>query len=269
VAGPLPPYVPAAYQQWVLQAAAGTGLPANVVAAQIEMESGFNPRATSPVGAQGIAQFMPGTWKAVGGQGSAYNASAALPAYITLMRQLLTQFHGNVSQALAAYNAGPGNLKAGAGYARTILNNAGVPQSSVAGSTGTTAATAAGASGTTAAGASPGTAGAAAGTTAGAAGGGNTAVDAIATSVEAAMDAMIPGIPLGTWFGGIIRSADNMWTDMISPMLSIVPAVLLFLTNALKMMEWVINPMNWVRVIAGIVGTVLLILGIRQVTAAA
>ena len=263
MAGPLPSYVPAAYQQWVLQAAAGTGLPANVVAAQIEMESGFNPRATSPVGAQGIAQFMPGTYAAVGGQGSAYNPSNALPAYITLMRQLLTQFHGNVSQALAAYNAGPGNIGAGAGYARSILNNAGVAQSAVAGATGTTAATAAGATPT--AGASPGTAGAAAGTAATGAG----AVDSvIADSVEAAMTAMVPGIPLGTWFGGIIRSADNMWTDVISPLLSLVPAVLLFLTNALKMLEWIVNPMNWVRVIAAIVGTVLLILGIRQVTAA-
>lgn len=264
MAGPLPSYVPAAYQQWVLQAAAGTGLPANVVAAQIEMESGFNPRATSPVGAQGIAQFMPGTYSAVGGQGSAYNPSNALPAYITLMRQLLTQFHGNVSQALAAYNAGPGNLRAGAGYARTILNNAGVPQTAVAGAAGTTAATTA-AGATPTAGASPGTAGAAAGT---AASGGNPVDSVIATSVAAALNAMVPGVPIGDWFGGIISSADNMWTDMISPMLSLVPAVLLFLTNALKMLEWIINPMNWVRVIAAIVGTVLLILGIRQVTAA-
>jgi hypothetical protein len=261
MANSLPSYVPAAYQQWVLQAAAGTGLPASVVAAQIEHESGFNPRATSPVGAQGIAQFMPGTYAAVGGQGSAYNPSNALPAYITLMRQLLTQFHGNTSQALAAYNAGPGNLKAGAGYARTVLQNAGQSPTLQAGATGGT--TGGAVSTDPAAADAAGAAGAAG------AGGGNAAPSVIADSVEAAIGAMIPGVPLGQWFGGIIRSADNMWTDLISPTLAIVPAVLLFLTNALKMMEWIINPMNWVRVIAAIVGTVLLILGIRQVTAAA
>lgn len=257
MAGPLPSYVPAAYQQWVLQAAAGTGLPANVVAAQIEMESGFNPTVTSPVGAQGIAQFMPGTYAAVGGQGSAYNPSNALPAYITLMRQLLTQFHGNVSQALAAYNAGPGNLPAGAGYARTILSNAGVAANATAGTTGTTATTGASATGT------------ATNTAPGATTGGTSPDSVIADSVESAVTMMVPGIPLGSWLGGLLRSADNVWTDLISPALSLVPAILLFLTNALKMMEWIINPMNWVRVIAGIVGTVLLILGVRQITTAA
>jgi hypothetical protein len=117
--------IPAPYRGWVATAAARTGLPASLVAAQINEESGFNPRATSPVGAQGIAQFMPGTWKSQGVPGSPYDPNAALQGYVKLMSALVRQQGGNVRNALAAYNAGPGNLPAGMGYADTILRNAG------------------------------------------------------------------------------------------------------------------------------------------------
>src|SRR6516225_6243187 len=118
--------VPAAYQGWVSAAAKGTGLSPALVAAQINMESGFNPRAVSPAGAQGIAQFMPGTWASNAPKGSSpFNPNAALPAYTKLMGSLLNQFGGNVRNALAAYNAGPGNLRAGYGYADSILKAAG------------------------------------------------------------------------------------------------------------------------------------------------
>jgi hypothetical protein len=123
--------VPAAYASYVNAAAASTGLPAAVVAAQINEESGFNPSATSPTGAQGIAQFEPGTFASYG-SGSAYNVADAFAAYTSYMSALLKQFGGNVADALAAYNAGPGNLPAGAGYASTILGNAGAPASSTA-----------------------------------------------------------------------------------------------------------------------------------------
>ncbi|MFG1626264.1 lytic transglycosylase domain-containing protein [Kribbella sp. NPDC049227] len=59
--------VPAAYQELVV--AAGEvcpGVSAPLIAAQIEQESGWNPNATSPVGAQGLSQFMPGTWAELG-----------------------------------------------------------------------------------------------------------------------------------------------------------------------------------------------------------
>ena len=113
--------VPPAYQAWVQSAATSTGLPPAVVAAQINTESGFNPQATSPTGAQGIAQIEPGTWAGLGIPGTPYNPQAALQGYSKLMRQLLAQFHGNVRDALAAYNAGAGNLSAGYGYADHIL----------------------------------------------------------------------------------------------------------------------------------------------------
>ena len=128
--------VPAAYRGWVDTAAKATGLPAPIVAAQINMESGFNPRATSPVGAQGIAQFMPGTWRSQGVAGSPYDPNAALQGYSKLMGSLLRQYGGNVKNALAAYNAGPGNLGAGMGYASSILSSAGQSPTARAGTAG-------------------------------------------------------------------------------------------------------------------------------------
>src|SRR5215204_6024930 len=53
--------VPAEFRGFIEQAAeACPGLPAQVLAAQLQQESGFNPAAVSPAGAMGIAQFMPG-----------------------------------------------------------------------------------------------------------------------------------------------------------------------------------------------------------------
>ncbi|MFG2405352.1 peptidoglycan DD-metalloendopeptidase family protein [Streptomyces brevispora] len=59
--------VPAIYLQWVLKAGAMCDeIPAPLIAAQIEQESGWNPNAVSPAGAQGLSQFMPGTWPSYG-----------------------------------------------------------------------------------------------------------------------------------------------------------------------------------------------------------
>lgn len=121
----LPAYVPPQYANWVTTAATDTGLPVSVVAAQIDEESGFNPLATSSAGAEGIAQFEPATYAAVGGHGSEYNAQNELQPYINLTNENLTWSGGNVAKALAAYNAGQGNWQAGVGYANTILSNAG------------------------------------------------------------------------------------------------------------------------------------------------
>ena len=116
--------VPVAYQADVNQAAASTGLGEAIVAAQIWTESRFDPNAVSPTGAQGIAQFEPQTW-AAWGHGSPFNPADAFKAYAAYMSNLLTTEHGNIRNALAAYNAGPGNLSAGYGYADSILALAG------------------------------------------------------------------------------------------------------------------------------------------------
>ena len=68
-------------------------------------ESNFNPYAGSPAGAQGIAQFMPSTAAAYG-LVNPFDPVAAIDAQAHLMSDLLRQF-GDLSLALAAYNAGP------------------------------------------------------------------------------------------------------------------------------------------------------------------
>ncbi len=72
-------------------------------------ESGFDPNAGSPAGAQGIAQFMPGTAAAYG-LADPFDPVAAIDAQAHLMSDLLRQF-GSVELALAAYNAGPGAVE--------------------------------------------------------------------------------------------------------------------------------------------------------------
>ena len=68
-------------------------------------ESGFDAGAVSPVGAQGIAQFMPDT-AADMGLDNPFDPLQAIPASARLLRNLVAQF-GNLGLAAAAYNAGP------------------------------------------------------------------------------------------------------------------------------------------------------------------
>ncbi len=74
-------------------------------------ESNFNPYAVSAAGAQGIAQFMPGTARAYG-LDDPFDARAAIAAQAHMMSDLLRQFDGSASLALAAYNAGPAPVAA-------------------------------------------------------------------------------------------------------------------------------------------------------------
>lgn len=121
-------------------AAGVIGISPAVVAAQINMESGGQPGAVSSANAQGVAQFLPSTWSGLGCGGSPFNVTDSMRCYAKYMYQLVQQFHGNVRDALAAYNAGPGNLQAGYGYADSILAAAGQPRNvRSSGGTGTSA----------------------------------------------------------------------------------------------------------------------------------
>jgi hypothetical protein len=123
----LPP-IPSNILQWIKDAAQGTGLPISVVAAQNYTESDYGRRlGPSSAGAEGPWQFIPGTWGGLTTKpfSSANNWADSTPVYVAYMNQLLKQEHGNVRDALAAYNAGPGNLQAGYGYADSILGLAG------------------------------------------------------------------------------------------------------------------------------------------------
>ena len=91
------------------QAAVNAGIDPNLFERQINQESGYNPWAVSPAGAEGIAQFMPATASSMGV--NPWDPTSALYGAANLMAQLSNQFGGNYAQALAAYNAGPGAVQ--------------------------------------------------------------------------------------------------------------------------------------------------------------
>ncbi|HST70712.1 MAG TPA: transglycosylase SLT domain-containing protein [Solirubrobacterales bacterium] len=106
----LPSFVPAQYREPILHSAARWGVPPALMAGQLMAESGFDPNAGSPAGAQGIAQFMPSTAAAYG-LTNPFDPVAAIDAQAHLMSDLLRQF-GSPELALAAYNAGPAPVEA-------------------------------------------------------------------------------------------------------------------------------------------------------------
>ncbi|NAZ78048.1 transglycosylase SLT domain-containing protein [Kineococcus sp. T13] len=84
------------------------GLPAGLLRAVAKQESGFNPNAKSPAGATGLMQFMPATARSMGIDPS--DPFQAIDAAGKYLSQNLKTF-GSVPLALAAYNAGPGNVR--------------------------------------------------------------------------------------------------------------------------------------------------------------
>ena len=84
------------------------GLPKEFFARLIWKESRFDHLAVSPVGAEGIAQFMPATAK-FRGLDNSFDIEKALPASAAYLAEL-TKVHGNLGLAAAAYNAGEGRL---------------------------------------------------------------------------------------------------------------------------------------------------------------
>ena len=92
-----------------IQAAANqTGLNPNLIAAVAAAESGFNPRAVSPAGAQGLMQLMPGTAAGLGVD-NPFDATQSALGGARYLQQQLRRFNNDLELALAAYNAGPAN----------------------------------------------------------------------------------------------------------------------------------------------------------------
>lgn len=106
----VPSFVPPQFADVISRASQRWNVGAAVLAAQLYAESNFNPFASSPAGAQGIAQFMPGT-AASYGLSNPFDPKAAIDAQAHLMHDLLRQF-ASVPLALAAYNAGPAPVAA-------------------------------------------------------------------------------------------------------------------------------------------------------------
>jgi hypothetical protein len=102
----LPSWVPAHHRATIAAAAIAHGLAPVLLAALLRAESGFDPRAVSSAGAQGIAQFMPATAAGLGLR-DPFDPVQAIPAAARLLSGHVRAL-GSVPLALAAYNAGPG-----------------------------------------------------------------------------------------------------------------------------------------------------------------
>lgn len=101
-----PKQVPASpYHQQIIKASQTYRVEAALIKAVIMAESGYNPKAVSRKGAQGLMQLMPSTAKWLGVQ-DAFDPALNIDGGVRYLRRLLDRFDGDVQLALAAYNAG-------------------------------------------------------------------------------------------------------------------------------------------------------------------
>jgi soluble lytic murein transglycosylase-like protein len=100
----------AALYPLIREAAAANALPAELVLAVVEVESGFDPRAVSSKGALGLMQLMPATASLLG-VGDVFDPRQNVFGGSKFLRSLLDEFDGQLPLALAAYNAGAGAVR--------------------------------------------------------------------------------------------------------------------------------------------------------------
>jgi soluble lytic murein transglycosylase len=125
------------YLNEILEASNLYGVPDQLVTAVIRAESGFNPRAVSRKGAQGLMQLMPATASNLGVRNS-FDPRQNIHGGVRHLRGLIDRFPGNLPLAIAAYNAGEKAVLTYGGippypetqdYVVKVLRFYGVPQS--------------------------------------------------------------------------------------------------------------------------------------------
>jgi Transglycosylase SLT domain/Domain of unknown function (DUF4124) len=101
----LPEGIRSRFTDEIREIAARHGVAADLIEAVIRVESAFNPRAVSNKGAQGLMQLMPRTAASLGVR-DVFDPRENIEGGVRHLRHLLDKYPGNVSLALAAYNAG-------------------------------------------------------------------------------------------------------------------------------------------------------------------
>ena len=97
------------YDQIIRKSADKFKIDSALIKAIIKAESNFNHQAVSPVGAQGLMQLMPATASALQVE-NAFHPENNIEGGVRYLRYLLDIYSGNLNLALAAYNAGEGNV---------------------------------------------------------------------------------------------------------------------------------------------------------------
>jgi soluble lytic murein transglycosylase-like protein len=103
---PIASRTPTSLNEVVNEASDRYRLDPDLVNSVIKAESGFNIRAVSPKGAQGLMQLMPGTASGLG-VSNAFDPQANVEGGTKYLRELLERYNFDLVKALAAYNAGP------------------------------------------------------------------------------------------------------------------------------------------------------------------
>lgn len=127
------------YSATIASAASTYGIDPNLLTQVIKAESNGDPNAVSSAGAMGLVQLMPGTASSLGVT-NPFDPNQSINAGAKYLSQLLKQFGGDTSLALAAYNWGPYNVATYTtdswptetqNYVAKILNNLSGGQSSI------------------------------------------------------------------------------------------------------------------------------------------
>jgi len=131
------------YKAYAKQRAEAMGVPWQLYERQIQQESGWNQSALSPKGARGLGQLMPGTAKQLGVDSNDWRQN--IDGSLDYLKQQYDTF-GSWRLALAAYNAGPGNVRKYGGdvppfeetrnYVNLIMGDGDLPRGRSTGATG-------------------------------------------------------------------------------------------------------------------------------------